>query len=1129
MLILRMGKRPTIALFILLLLLLPASFLRAQEALKQGDIPLADPETADRTAEEPPPQTPEEAQLLMEIKTSTIEELAAMARSLGVDEKGGKEDIARRLREHLKLPQPAPLEPGKEDSVITIESARGAQYFTLENINEDYARLTGTVIVNLKDGQTTHSIKARDVLFNKSRNTITASGDVEYVKKDGDTTETFRGRSITVDMNTWATVFVDGVSERTMSDSEAAYRFSGSLITRSADEVTIITDAEVSNAATDEPYWSITASKIWLLPGSDWAIAHAVLWVGEIPVLYFPYFYYPADEIVFHPVLGTRPRVGNFLQTTTYLIGRLKPDPEKSNSINKILGSGADMERVREGIFLRSTGKKNTEPNDLRLSVLLDGYTNLGFYAGTELEVPAMGYFDAWKLSAGVGYTRDIQKNGSSYSPLIEGESRWNRGQFFSYNIPLRYRFYTAGAMAGDMARFSWTLPFYGDPYVEIDFMDRAEEINFFDLLKPAEEEAEDETDHSLGSYQWQLSGSFTPKLPILNPVVSDFAIKSITSTMSFTTKLDPALSGNDYSPNRKFFFPDKFTPFSISASFAGTPFTLGVETTVSKLPIEVPDAPNKDSEDIDGILKYGEPRSPWATGETQTEADEGDPAFDLLLPPLTQTFDIPRFGGPRFFIDYTVSPSLTTEIKYLSEKWTTAADIDWNNREYIISNFNGSGNFGLNLTQNNTGIYNSAIKLSGSATWQDYSYMNKEASAFDTEAEIEQAKKRTDSQKAFTTSLEWTSSVKPFYFNDIWSASNVGYTAKGLFYKSVYDETSTAAEPKWDIVRGKWNKEDLETNQFFTSLSANLRDQVQTVSANLDMPPEDSKLSWNALFKLWFWESSIRNVINDPFKDYKRDPFYFTETLKAAEGYQFQQYNVYDPALDGFTNSTSTLTLGDFSSILTYTRSHSYTLTDSGWVMDTGEEKLIKHDFQAKFRHSFIWNDLWKSRISEFGFTVDSGLFFDLQRYTYSKFNFSFGFVMKINNFFDVSLSTTSENSVIFRYFQNLPIFDLPQDLPPGKQNNILHDLANSFRFDNEELRRQSGFKMKTFTLKLMHYMGDWTASYDWSLSPYLDSSGSGPPVYKFDNQISFLIKWIPISEIKNDITYSKEDITVK
>ncbi|MDR2135055.1 MAG: hypothetical protein LBO76_00385, partial [Treponema sp.] len=279
----------------------------------------------DEAAGENPGLTAERV-IELDIKTSTLQELADWCASLELPQGGGREELAARLRAYYGLENAAEAAEGAEAGgrAIVIESARSTEYFTLDEADEEYARLRGNVAISLKDGGATHRISAQEILFNRTRNLVTARGEVSYVKEEGDTVETFRGDSISVNLDSWATTLTDGISERALSGEQTTYRFEGTVISRSEEEVTILKDASISNASGKNSYWSLDATKLWLLPGSDFALQNAVLKVGEIPLFYIPFFYYPADEIVFHPVLGYRSREGNFIQTTTYILGRPK-------------------------------------------------------------------------------------------------------------------------------------------------------------------------------------------------------------------------------------------------------------------------------------------------------------------------------------------------------------------------------------------------------------------------------------------------------------------------------------------------------------------------------------------------------------------------------------------------------------------------------------------------------------------------------------------------------------------------------------------------------------------------------------------------------------------------------------
>ncbi|GHU97037.1 hypothetical protein FACS189483_01890 [Spirochaetia bacterium] len=1101
-------------------------------AFAEGETAADDTAEPEHPAELPPERSPEEIQkaaddaiLEMDIRTSTLIELAAWCRSLGLSEGGDRDALAGRLRQHYALPAPEEGQTGTEskNKTIIIESARSTEYFTLEMVDEEYARLRGDVVISLKDGEAVHRIRAWEILYNRTRNIMSASGGVEYVKEEGDTRETYRGESITVNIDNWDSVFMDSVSERSLSGDETTYRFAGSLITRSDEDVTILTQATVSNGADDNAYWSISASKIWLLPGSDWAILNAVLKVGEVPVLYIPAFFFPADELVFHPVVGVRSREGPFVQTTTYIFGRPKASAASESSITRILGANSDNEQVREGLFLRSTSAKSQDPNDTRLSVLFDWYANLGGYLGTEFSLPKIGLFKSMDLSLGLGFTYNVYSVQGTYTPFpnADGVYEWNSAPFFSGTLPFRYRLNTTGSLSGAYGSFSWSLPFYSDPYVNRDLLNRSEAMDWFGMVQQGNNAADttDTTTSVLGSYEWHLNGSVTPKISVLAPYVSSLTISNISSTLSFQKKTttDPAVRSVD--PTREFYFPDKFTIFSVATSIQGTPLTLGNSQTAQ----QAADKPEAGDDPLGGL---GTPRSPWEkAAEAAGVRETSQEPYRLAPPALNQRFELPRQNGLRFTIDYRLDPEAASEMQFAKNNWHTVDDINWGEISSIKSSLKTGGSVTFTLTDPNTSFFNIALRAFGNASWQGYALQNEEAAEFDTQAERDAATQRVNAETFFTTSAETIATLRPFYWDTVWGNTNIQYTLRGLLAKSVYN--NSVADPLWNYEYGGWNIDKLDAHQMALNLSASVMDKVQNLSLTADLPPEHTSILADATFRIWITETNVRERILRPFEEEERkfEPLSFTETLRFAPNYSALASFVYDPELNSFTNLTSSLTLSAFRLSYSMVRSRTYSLSDAGiWVLSPeGTEVFNPRDFRFDFAKTFKQEKLWNDRLS-FSVNVNTNFIFDFQRYTNTRLGFSFGFTLGITKFLDLSLSTSSENAAMFRYFQDL--FDLPAPIPGEK--NIFIDLLNSFRFDNDILRRSSGFKLKTFELKLTHHMGDWDLKVTWALSPYLDQTNF-PYQYKFNNDISFVIQWVPITEIKTEILYNKDVITHK
>jgi len=1077
--------------------------------------------------------TPEQHRIDMDIKTSTLSELAAWCRSLKLSEGGTSADLAKRLREYFKITEQTPQGEDKR-KVITIESARTTEYFKIEAVDEEYARLSGEVKISLKDGDAVHEIQAWDILFNRSRNILSASGGVVYVKRDGDKIETFRGESITVNIDDWSSIFLGGVSERSLQSDNTTYKFAGTVISRDDEDVTILNRASISTANNEESLWSLNASRVWLLPGSDFAIFNAVLKVGEIPVMYIPFFYYPADEVIFHPVIGYRTREGNFVQTTTYILGRPKASSTSQSSLTKILGNSSDMEKKREGLFLRSTGKKAVDKTAVSLKAMVDHYTNLGTYIGTDLGLPGKGILGALNLSLGVGLTRTVVQDAGNYTPFFpnyDGETDWNSSNLFSQEVPFRYRLKTDSSIRGKYGSLTWNLPFYSDPMMDSDFMKRAEDMDWVNMIqKGAALDEEESAQNQLGSYSWQLSGNVNPSFPNMTPYISSISISTISSSVSFV-KVDARPSNNKdikyYSPSSYFYAPDTATLYSLSGSVAGTPLSLGGTTTQKKTTAaEKTEAP-------DPLKNIGVPRSPFE--EKEKEETQKNKQTDKLIPPeLNQRFDLPRIGNNQFSIAYRVAPTSAWTQKFDYNKWKKYDEVNWGDVSTRLINVGSDASTTLNFNHTDN-LYSNSFSYTGSGTYRKYTFLNEDATEFVNAAgerdpaRVASAEEQQYRQSFFSTSYNLSSTLRPLYMNPIFKSSSLQYNLRGLAVKSNFVEMKNDA-PEYEMLYGEWSKERIEAHQFITNISALIMDKTQTASLTAEMPPKDPALSWRTNFKIWITETDANMRILFPGDDNKQklEPFYVTERINFGTFGSFSQNLVLDTEKKEITTLTSSLNLSKWGLSASYaaSRIQGYEYVPSGtggsWVQKTGDPTLQSSNFSLSFSKSTNKIEFWDKRI-QFSVNNSQRLFFDLQRYTSSNYTFSLGFTLGINKFIDLSMSANSENAAIYRYFKDIPPFNsAPINVPDGPQNNLFLDLINSFRFDDEELRKTSGFKMKNFRITATHYLGDWNAILNWSMSPYRPP---GERRYEISNEVSFMVQWIPITEIKSDVSYNKRN----
>ncbi len=511
--------------------------------------------------------------LKLDIESASLVELAIMCRELGLSESGRKEDLQKRLFAHYKIESKTEKENEKKDSIILIESARKSEYFSLESVNEDYLRLSGDVRLTFVEDENTHIISADDFLYNKSTDTIYARGNVVYIKESESNFERFTGEVLRLNIETWEALFVAGSSERGKKTGDNIYRFTAEKIIKTDEEVTVFEDAYIENAESETAYWSLSASKIWFMPGSDWAIKNATLRVGYVPVFYIPFFYYPGDKIFFHPVFGVRPREGSFLQTTTYLIGESKAEVGEDSSIIKILEESSDRELRREGLFLVKSKEKKKE-SDKSLALLFDIYSKLGGYAGIEADFPKSGIFGATKLSGGLGFSRTLFSTvDGKWTPFKDSyslESEWNSSNLFSFSVPFRYRLNASGSFVFPKATVTWAFPSYSDIYVNQDFLNRSEKIDWFNLVKSGAASLEESKEiGTLSSYNLRIAvNNLRFSNTVLSPFLDSFSVDTFSSHLNFNTKFNTSLSFE--APARTFFYPSNLQLINLALTFSG-------------------------------------------------------------------------------------------------------------------------------------------------------------------------------------------------------------------------------------------------------------------------------------------------------------------------------------------------------------------------------------------------------------------------------------------------------------------------------------------------------------------------------------------------------------------------------
>jgi hypothetical protein len=581
------------------------------------------------------------------------------------------------------------------------------------------------------------------------------------------------------------------------------------------------------------------------------------------------------------------------------------------------------------------------------------------------------------------------------------------------------------------------------------------------------------------------------------------------------------------------------YTIYNFSGLISGTPLNTGVRNNNPSIGTK--------SETGTFFDDIGNPISPWNDENISTSVKNREITDDELAPPvLNQLFTVPAAGNINFSINYQIVPVSASELQFNSGNWKSYDQVNWSEVRSVLTSIGGRSFINFNLNQS-MGLFSNEFTLSGSSTWRDYTYLNEEADIFLTagvpdQSKVENARRQQYNRTNYSTSYAYNGILRPLYQNNIFSQSSLQYYFKGTLVRSRRYTGGDAHEltPQW----GSWVKEEIKSNEQIPGLSSNrisaniiadIFDNRQSLTVSVDVPPLDTLILTNAVFRYWISETRLsfrtgkQNEITEiQTEQWINGPFEFTEILKFGNFSTFTYYMTIAPEENNdITNITSTISLWSFRAFFKASKSLRYRFVPvnpfGGKWEQYGSPALIPNELSFFYKRDFQNINIIKNRMY-FSLNIDTSLTFNLQQYTNSNFQFLIGFRFGITGFMELKFSAISENNVIWRYFKNMPgMADLTSMYVDGPQNNVFIDLFDSFNFFNIQKRQMSGFKLKKLELTITHYLGDWRAELGVSIYPY-SNTASGVQKYEVTSDISFTVQWKPISEIKTGIGYNGE-----
>ncbi len=1086
-----------------------------------------------------------------DIRTASFYDLIDWTARLGLSTRGSRRDLQNRIAEYYDIPLSSvrPAEGAGEGREVVIESANQSEYFTLDSVEEQYVRLRGNVRLRTRGDRDSavHMIEAEEIIFNREENNLTAVGNVRYrIDREGEVEE-FTGSTLSFELDSWEGQFLQGVSsrERDVEGEQIRFRYSGEYMTRTREDIVVMEDGVITSSTANPPSYSIRAERIWVLGAGEWAIRGARLYVGRVPILVFPFFFKPGDEVFFNPVAGSRDREGAFIQTTTYVLGE-KEKEDSAISFLQVAGDEPTGPREREGLFLTTVAGRQDGQDPERerqrdvgtVKVLFDVYSKLGVYAGVDADLNNLGAGAAMQGSLGVAASRHLYPADSgdgSLSPyrIVDEEAQqdWNSTSFLGTVLPFRYLLDVTGR-----ARESWFsgnagVELYSDPFVELDFGDRAEDMDWLGLLSN-----EEEGDTATGVAQknrlrWESSFRLNPSVEALQPWVRSVSIREIGASLDWQSRdrADPPeeIALADRSPEQSFFYPTRSVLPSVGLSADGT---------LVSIPWTRRQAREARDGDRGRSVTAGF-RPPWESGEEHDDDEPDDEDAGYRTPDIRSVS-----GGvtyPQAFessLGYRLTSTTTVENTYDDDEWARPEDVTF---DYAYSS----------VTTNNSGRLTYGSKLMERLVTLDGSveatgryreiYNHADPAAQEIESVVEQAARYS----SFGLQNSASAALAPVPEDTPLADSKLEYRLTTDLFRIVYDQEVSAEEGQEDPVYRnesfEWSDEYVTAHSLGGIVTAAILDNDQSLRLSTTLPPLERTYEGRLTASAGPWNGNVRvaatapeaeedpetGEVTEPEDTLVFDPISASQRLSFLENGAISQTLLYDVEEEYFERLTLGLkgSIGsvDFqmrrSKEVAFERNFIQQGLSSPWV-EREEEELRPASARGTASYELDPLPLWKNRVT-FDATASTTVEANLQRFTESSLTLRAGLNFAVHEFLELSFNSTSRNDFLYQYIPALA------ERVDRRVRNPLVDVARSFNFFNPEDREASFFNLQSLSVEATHRLGDWDLVLAYSARPALSQDVS-PPRYEWDSRFSVVVQWRPLPELRSEVSYEDEEL---
>jgi hypothetical protein len=1033
-----------------------------------------------------------EKTLYSDINTASYYEVLSWCRELGLEETGNLETLKKLLYQHYGIDLNSQVITDSKDlTIVKIVSADSTEYYTIDEVDEEYVRISGRVKLIVKEpvNNITHTIEADTILFNKTINTMTASGDILYVKEENGKEEEYSGDNFTFNVESWKGVILKGDFKKTqeVDGTDLEFIFSGESILSGEGDIVVLNDGSISSCDEEEKHYQIKAKKIWILGPDEWAIMSGFLYVGNVPLLYIPFYHRPGNDMFFNPAIGSATREGYFIQTTTYLLGRKEiSDGDDSFFIN-VADTDETYKLVREGLFLfKESGEPEEESSDY-IKYKLDYYSKLGGYTGLEGSLKKWGFMKSFNFDIGLAVSKSISDDDSYYTNYFsenDYEAEWNSSYLLGLYLPFRWGL----TFNFSFSTFKVDFEYISDPWFISDYDSREENFDWVNYVLSQTTSEDDVDTSSTSSFDWSLSGSLSIPNEWAGDYINNLSLSSIKAEIDWSSK-DNEDASSSYNPDREFFYPDSITLPQTTLSLSGVLLNLSTNDS---------DSSTGTSQSDKGNL-----RSPWNSGGTKSNSDSisgQDSTFGKseFWDDIDIDDDVELFSTQ---IDYKLSGYFNFVHETDSDEWDNPSEVDF---EVYQSTFTNNNTLKLNYVFN---YWDSMFSLSGTNSFSaNYlKYINNVDSDDET--------KENEYQE-----LDWSNDLNfkilPLKNVLYLDKSYLSYDLDATLYQREYDSSAETFEDYWI----SWDDDYISTHKASADIDFNLSFFNASLLFSTTLPPTDVEQSIGPSVSLNFfnWTNSADLEVIYSDGEWSLDPFSYSSTYTPTDKITLSESLTYSFEEETLTSSISKLKLWDF----TATFNMAYT-TDYEWDKDASElvdngEAFVPSSLALAYGIDYTTPSFWKSRVN-MEFDIDTNLNMNLQQYNLSELNFDFVYKLHIFEFLDLNITLSTTNDHMYLYFSSLRDYYGIED-----DYNFFTDLAKSFNIfsTDQQDRYDSFFNMNSIEIEFIHKLHDWDLEFSYLGKPEIDDD-----TYEtsWDSTVTILVRWNPIEKIK--IQVDKED----